>query len=133
MLTGDKFISGLQLRLQNQPELFFWNGVLKIYSKSTGEHPCWSAISIKWESNFIEITLWHGCSPVNLQHISRTLFRKNSAPGSGFTCSTCGLFTKCRERIRKSKETGVLIHIYKNKFDKASFALLMLRMLIRKI
>ena len=33
--------------------------------KLTGEHPCRSAISIKLLCNFIEIALWHGCSPVN--------------------------------------------------------------------
>ena len=30
-------------------------------------------------SNFIEITLWHGCSPVNLLHIFRTPFSKNTS------------------------------------------------------
>ena len=29
--------------------------------------------------NFIEITLWHGCSPVNLPHIFRTSFPKNTS------------------------------------------------------
>ena len=29
--------------------------------------------------NFIEITLWHGCSPVNLLHIFRTPLHKNSS------------------------------------------------------
>ena len=29
--------------------------------------------------NFIEITLWHGCSPVNLRHIFRTPFTKNNS------------------------------------------------------
>ena len=29
--------------------------------------------------NFIEIVLWHGCSPVNLLHIFRTPFRKNTS------------------------------------------------------
>ena len=29
------------------------------------EHPCRSVISIKLQSNLIEITFWHGCSPVN--------------------------------------------------------------------
>ena len=29
--------------------------------------------------NFIEITLWHGCSPVNLLHIFRTPLTKNSS------------------------------------------------------
>ena len=32
-------------------------------------------------SNFIEIPLRHGCSPVNLLHIFRTPFRKNTAGG----------------------------------------------------
>ena len=33
----------------------------------------------KLQNNFIEITLRHGCSPVNLQHIFRTTFPKNTA------------------------------------------------------
>ena len=32
-------------------------------------------------SNFIEITLRHGCSPVNLLHIFRAPFPKNSSGG----------------------------------------------------
>ena len=38
-------------------------------------------------SNFIEITLRHGCSPINLQHIFRTLFLKTPLDGyfSSFT------------------------------------------------
>ena len=41
-------------------------------------------ISTKLRSNFIEITLieitlQHGCSPVNLQHIFRSPFRKNTS------------------------------------------------------
>ena len=31
-----------------------------------------------FNSNFIEITLWHGCYPVNLLHIFRTTFPKNN-------------------------------------------------------
>ena len=31
--------------------------------------------------NFIEIVLWHGCSPVNLLHIFRTPFSKNTSGG----------------------------------------------------
>ena len=30
-------------------------------------------------SDFIEITLWHRCSPVSLMHIFRTLFMKNTS------------------------------------------------------
>ena len=51
--------------------------VLKIYSKFTGKHPCRSVISIKLQSSFTEITLRHGCSPVNLLDILRTPFYKN--------------------------------------------------------
>ena len=61
----------------SRPEVFLGKGILKIYSKFTGEHPYWSVISIKLQSNFIEITLWHGCSPVNYLHIFRTPFLKN--------------------------------------------------------
>ena len=39
---------------------------------------CRNVISIKLQSNFIEITL-HGCSPVNLLHIFRTPFTKNTS------------------------------------------------------
>ena len=49
-------------------------GNLKICSKFAGEHPCRSAISKKLQSNFIEITLRHGCSTVNMLHIFRTPF-----------------------------------------------------------
>ena len=37
-----------------------------------------SAISIKLQNNFIEITLRHGCSPVSLLDIFRTRFLKNT-------------------------------------------------------
>ena len=34
---------------------------------------------IKLQSNFIEITLQHGCFPVNLLHIFRTPFPRNTS------------------------------------------------------
>ena len=52
--------------------MFLGNGVLKICSKFTGEHPCQSVISI-------EIAFWHVCSPVNLLHVFRTSFYKNTS------------------------------------------------------
>ena len=61
----------------SHPEVFLGKGVLKICIKFTREHPCRSAISIKLRRNFIEIALWHGCSPVKLLHISRTPSSKN--------------------------------------------------------
>ena len=63
----------------NKVEVFLGKGGLKICSKFTGEHPCRSVISIKLLCNFIEITLRHGCSPVNLLHIFRTPFPKNTS------------------------------------------------------
>ena len=50
----------------------FW----KYFSKFTGEHLCWSAISVR---NFIEIALRHGYFPVNLFHTFRTPFLKNTS------------------------------------------------------
>ena len=58
-------------------EVFLGKGVLRICSKFTGDHQCRSVISIKLLSNFIEITLRHGFSPVNLLHIF-TSFPKNT-------------------------------------------------------
>ena len=59
-------------------EVFLRKGVLKICSNFTGEHPCRNMISIKLQSNFIDISLRHGCSPVNLLHIFRTLSKNTS-------------------------------------------------------
>ena len=54
------------------PEMFLGKGVLKICSKFTGEHPCQSVISIK---------LCSRGSTVNLLHIFRTSFYKNTYRG----------------------------------------------------
>ena len=63
----------------SEPDVFLLKGVLKICRKFTGEHPCRSAISIKSLCSFIEITLRHGCSRVNLLHIFETPFSKNTS------------------------------------------------------
>ena len=63
----------------SRPEVFLGKGVLKICSKLIREHPCRSVISIRLLCNFIEITLRHGCSPVNLLSIFRTRFTKNTS------------------------------------------------------
>ena len=62
----------------SHPEVFLEKSVLKICSKFTGEHPCRSMMSMRLLCNFIEITLRHECSPVNLLHILRTPFTKNT-------------------------------------------------------
>ena len=71
----------LELVRSRRPEMFLGKGVLKICSKFTGEHPCRSLISIKLHCNFIEITFQHGCSPVNLLHISEHLFQRTPLGG----------------------------------------------------
>ena len=38
---------------------------------------------------------------------------------SGFTYSTCGSFTKNKERIEKLRQTGNTDDLYKNELDKA--------------
>ena len=45
----------------------------------TAQHPCRNAISIKLQRSFIEITLRHGYSPVNLLHIFRKPLPKNTS------------------------------------------------------
>ena len=61
----------------SRPEVFLVKGVLKICNKFTGKHLYRSLISITLQSIFIDITLPHRCSPVNLLHIFRTTFSKN--------------------------------------------------------
>ena len=66
--------------MQKQPSRgVLRKGVLKICCKVTGEHSCRSVILIKLLCNFIEIILRHECSPVNLLHIFRTSFPKNTS------------------------------------------------------
>ena len=68
-------------RRSSPPEVFLDRDILKLCNKFRGEHQRWSVISIKFQSNFIEIELWHGCYPVNLLHIFRTPFPKNTSGG----------------------------------------------------
>ena len=74
----NKFLIYIKSR-SSHPEAFLEKGVLRICSKLTWEDPCQSAISIKLQNNFIEVALQHGCSYVDLLHISRTLFPKNTS------------------------------------------------------
>ena len=68
-----------ELCRSSDPEVFLGKGVLKICSKFTGEHPRRNVISIKLLCNFIDIKLRHGCSPVNLLHVFKTPFLKNTS------------------------------------------------------
>ena len=70
----------IQKRLRSShSEVLLRKGVLKICSKFTEEYPCRNAISIKLLCNFIEIALRHLCSAVNLLHIFRIPFHKNTS------------------------------------------------------
>ena len=100
----------------SHPQVFIGKGILKICSKFTGEPPCQSVISIRLQSNFIEVTLWHGCSPVTLLHIFRTPFLKNTSGqllwhnypsvGEGYSTSCKGIGGhKKKAKISKSKTT----------------------------
>ena len=62
----------------SRPEVSYKKRCPEISSKFIRELPCRSVISIKLFCNFIEITLRYGCSPVNLLHIFRTPFIKNT-------------------------------------------------------
>ena len=79
MSLNVKVILSQTLVRNSRPEVFLGKGVLKICNTFTGEHPCRCAISTTLQSNFVEITLLHGCSPVNLLHIFRTHVPKNTS------------------------------------------------------
>ena len=72
-------------------EVFSEKYALKICSKLAGKHTCRNVISIKLQSNFIEITLRHGCSPVNLLSIFRTPYN-NTSEGSASELSCSNYF-----------------------------------------
>ena len=92
---------------QKQPSLrtvFLRKVVLKICSKFTGEHSCRIVISVKLLCNFIETTLRHWCSPVNLLHIFRTPFSKNTSGGLRLSEAFGGLsetFMKFFENLQR--------------------------------
>ena len=81
--TGSKHWKKRKINCRiNPPE----KSILKICIKFIGEHPCRSVISVKLQNNFIEITLRHGCSPVNLLHIFKTHCLKNTPGGLLLNC-----------------------------------------------
>ena len=91
----------------SSPGVFLGKCVMKICIKFTGEDPCWSLISIKLLCNFIKIRLRHACSTVNLLHIFRTPFHKNTLEGlltlaQVFSCEFCEI----------SKNTFFIAHLW---------------------
>ena len=76
-----RIMKGFRNNRSSLPETFLRKGALKIYCKFTRELPYRSVISIKLLCNFIEITLRHGCSPINLMHIYKKSFPKKTTGG----------------------------------------------------
>ena len=70
--------AGLLLQKQpprGVPRKRFSGNMQQLYRRT----PCRIVISIKLRRKFIEITLLHGCSPVNLLHIFRNPFTRNTS------------------------------------------------------
>ena len=84
-LKNDKKWSCIGGFIQKQPPRgvpkMYWKYAANLYNKFIGEQLCSSVISIKLQTNFIKITLRHGCFSVNLLHIFRTLFYRNTSGG----------------------------------------------------
>ena len=72
--------AGASIRI-SPPKVILGKDVLKICRKVIGGHPCRSVISVKLQSKSIQITLRHGCSPVNVLHIFTTHFPKSTYGG----------------------------------------------------
>ena len=67
--------------------------------------------------NFIEITLWHGCSPVNLLHIFRTIFSKNTSGWLLLDCNSCQTSNHtlwCSKKNKKYARLAVNTYPLKN-------------------
>ena len=105
----------LSIYWSSRLEVFFVKVVLKIRSNFTGKHPSRSVISIKLQSNFIEITLWHGCSPIYLLNIFWTPFLKNSS-GRLLLNQLCGNCAFPQNfHTRKSGEITVNPNVYRSR------------------
>ena len=63
----------------SRPEVFLGEGVLEVCSKFEWERPCRGAISMKLQSNLVEIGLWCGCSPVGFLRIFGVTFPENTS------------------------------------------------------
>ena len=72
------FLPAKKSHRSSHPDVFLGKSVLNICCKFTGERPCQSLISINLQ-RIIEIALRHVCSHVNLLHIFRTSFPRNTS------------------------------------------------------
>ena len=82
LLRNHFSISTKKKSFQKQPSRgFLQKSFMKICIKFTGKHPCRNVISIKLQDNFQEIAHRYWCYLVNLLHIFRTPFYKNTYRG----------------------------------------------------
>ena len=96
----------------SRPEVLLGIGELKTRSKFTGEHLYGSVISIKLLCNFIEITLRHGCSLVNLLHIFRTPHLFLRALQDGWFCTSIDRLIGEKHIITKNTQKYCIILYY---------------------
>ena len=104
----------------SHPEVFLRKGVLKIGRKFTREHPCRSVISI-WNRT----SAW--VSPVNLLHIFRTHFLKN-------TCGWLLLFLRILKQEYKYKyvmRCAIWYHVYNLKNVKNTYGVVLILVKLR--
>ena len=103
----------------SHPEVFLVKGVLKKCSKFTGEHPCQSVISIKLQSNIIEITFRHGYFPVKLLHIFRKSFFSEHVWVAAYVCwkifsvipATCVMSKRIPSYVRQKNGSEHTLHL----------------------
>ena len=86
------------------PEVFLLKVVQKIFSKFIGKHPCRTVISIKLQSNFIEIALQHGWCLVNLLNIFKTPFKKNTSGRLFLNSASADSLIHTSKKKKKKKE-----------------------------
>ena len=89
-------------------------------SKFTWEHTCRSVVSIKLLCNFVEITLRHGCFPVNLQRIFRTPFTKNTSGRLLLYVKIC-IFWKCLQYTIHWDKTKKISFEQNKRYENALF------------
>ena len=64
------------IQIEQSPEVFYKNGVLKHFAKHTGKHLCQSLLfnKVARPATLLKKRPWHRCFPVNFVKCSRTSF-----------------------------------------------------------
>ena len=91
-----------------RPEAFLGKGVLKICSKFTGEHPCRSVIAT---ATLLKSNFGMGV-PVNLQHIFRGSFPRNTSGWLLLVFEDKAFFKKTINVFKKKSSSGLLLFFF---------------------